>query len=174
MRGRRSRLWVSRRTVDAGPVALRGELAHEHAHLIDPNHWRDTIIALVVWSAFSLLAVAGWTTPILLSGTRPDEISIVGMVTLWVGGWLCLACGCWLLARITHRRELRADRVAAQLLGSVGPVLVMIERVLVVDRQRSRLQRAFARLTHPDPEERREALVALALDEPADPSVVSP
>lgn len=174
IRGRRARLWVSRRTVDAGPVALRGELAHEYAHLVDPRHWHDALIAIAGWAVFSLLAFTGWATPMVLTSTRPADISIVGIVTLWSAGWLCIACGCWWFTRITHRRELRADRTAAQLLGSVDPVLVVIDRVRAVHRQRPRLQRAFARLTHPDPEERREALVALTLDAPADPSVVSP
>ena len=168
VRRRRARLWVSRRSVDAGPVALRGELAHEYAHLVDPNHWRDALRAITGWAALTLLAVTGWATPMLLTSTRAAEISIVAIVMLWAAGWLCIACACWWFARISHRRELRADRSAAQLLGDVAPVLVMIDDVRALHSQRPRRQRAFARLTHPDPQRRHQALLALAL-KPGDP-----
>lgn len=157
--GRRARMWVSRGTVAAGIDALRGEVAHEYAHLIDPDHWRDAALAMAGWAAAAGVYFGSLAVPMLLPTLRPELGQILAVLALWIVGWLALGCGCWWCARITHRRELRADRIAAQLLGSTGPVLTMLDRVSTEHAKAPRWRRAFARLTHPDPALRRQALV---------------
>ena len=85
---------------------------------------------------------------------------------LWLGSWfvgmvlMCAAVCCH--ARISHRRELRADALAAQLLGDTGPVLAMLDDVQVMHERLGRMARLTGLLTHPSPSLRRRELLSIA------------
>lgn len=55
--GRASRIYVSREAVDASLDTLRGDLAHEYAHLLDPDHWHNTALQVVGSVALRLAAI---------------------------------------------------------------------------------------------------------------------
>lgn len=156
-RGRPPRLWVSREAVDAGGIALRGEIAHEYAHIVDGEHVRDTGLKLAGWLVLALAAVSA---SMVYPSLAPATASPLAVVAVWLGGWLAWGCaGCWVRS-CNHRIELRADRTAAELLGSVDPVLTMHERLHDVRACHNRRQRIQAWFTHPTPSRRRRALTA--------------
>lgn len=67
-------------------------------------------------------------------------------------------------ARISHRRELRADALAAQLLGDTAPVLAMLDDLQVMHERLGRMARLTGLLTHPSPSRRRRELLSIAAD----------
>lgn len=71
-RGHATRLDVSRRAIDARPSALRGELAHEYAHVIDPVVRGDILIERC--AAFLLICAAPFLTYRVL-GIQPSTLS---------------------------------------------------------------------------------------------------
>ena len=156
-RGRPPRLWVSREAIDVGGSALRGEVAHEYAHVVDGAHVRDTILKVAGWMVLAVGAVSGTMAyPSLAPATAPP----LTVLAVWLGGSLAWGCaGCWVRSR-NHRIELRADRAAAELLGSVDPVLAMHERLHDVRAGHKRRRRIQAWFTHPTPSRRRRALTA--------------
>jgi Zn-dependent protease with chaperone function len=87
---------------------------------------------------------------------------------LWLGCWfvgmllMCAAVCCH--ARISRRRELRADALAAKLLGDTGPVLAMLDDLQVVHVRLGRMARLSGLLTHPSPSRRRRELLSIAAD----------
>lgn len=156
--GRASRIYVSRDAVDASLDALRGDLAHEYAHLLDPDHWRDTAMQVVGWVALKLAAIVALMVYPLVADADASSWLVVGS---WLAGWpTLLASFCW-AAHFSYKIELRADRTAAGLLGDVAPVIAMVERLAAVRAGHSRLQHLLARRSHPDPARRRRALTAL-------------
>ena len=154
-RGRPPRLWVSREAVDASGIAF--ELAHEYAHVVDGEHVRDTTLKLAGWIVLALAAVSGTMVyPSLAPATTPPST----ILAVWLAGWLAWwSAGCWVRS-LNHRIELRADRTAAELVGSVEPVLAMHERLDDVRAGHNRRQRIQAWFTHPTPARRRGALTA--------------
>lgn len=56
-------LWASRRAIDGHPEALRGELAHEVAHLRDDRRRIDTIVALVGCVPLGIVGVVTMLRP---------------------------------------------------------------------------------------------------------------
>lgn len=154
-RRRPARIFVSREAVDAGTTVLRGEVAHEYPHLIDALHRRDmtqrsAIVCVVgpfaiaaVWSAVWLPRGPGWL-----------------LVALWLTGLLLgTAIALW-TRHVSYRIELRADRAAVELVGSVEPVVAMLDRFDGLRADHGLPQRIQAWLTHPSPERRRRALTA--------------
>lgn len=85
------------------------------------------------------------------------------MLLIWVISTLLLGLALWWLATICHRGELRADRTAAELLGSTAPVLAMIDHIHMGHVGRSRMNRLCSLLTHPSPTRRRQDIEALEL-----------
>lgn len=155
--GRPPRLSISRQAVDAGPAALLGDVAHEYAHLLDPHHWRDTALQVVGWTALMLAAiVAVMVYPLIAEPGTPVQ----AVLAVWLAGWpILLSAFCW-KAHFSYQIELRADRTAADLLGDVTPMLVMVDRLAGVRAGYGRMQRLLARSSHPDPARRRRALTA--------------
>ena len=83
---------------------------------------------------------------------------------LWLGFWLAgillIGAGMCLEGWLSHRRELRADALAAKLLGDAGPVLAMLKDSCAKHERLGRAARLSALLTHPSPTRRRTALLA--------------
>lgn len=108
-RGHATRLDVSRRAIDARPSALRGELAHEYAHVIDPVIRADILIGRC--AAFLLICAAPVLTYRVL-GIQPSTLSdywlAVGIQALVVTLIVLFAS-----APFSRARELRTDAAAA-------------------------------------------------------------
>ena len=153
--GRPPRLSISRKAVDAGLAALLGDVAHEYAHLLDPHHWRDTALQVVGWMALMLAAIVAVTVyPLIAEPGTPVQ----AVFAVWFAGWPILLAAFYWKAHFSYRIELRADRTAADLLGDVAPMLVMVDRLAGVRAGYGRMQRLLARSSHPDPARRRRAL----------------
>lgn len=157
-RGRRARIEISRDAITAGWLVLRGTLAHELAHVRDPLERRDRVLRLAVVTALGAPALGAL---MIYPTLAPPGVSRSLVVAVWFAGWPLLLATLAGAACVSHRRELRADRTAAQLLGDTAPVLAMIDRVPPVMAAYSTVGRLHARLTHPDPARRRRALRSL-------------
>lgn len=154
-RRRPARILVSREAVDAGTTVLRGEVAHEYAHLIDALHRRDMTQRSAIVCVVGPLAVAAAMFP----GLRPGAPGWL-LVALWLTGLLLGAAIALWTRHVSYRIELRADRAAVELVGSVEPVVAMLDRFDGLRADHGRRQRIQAWLTHPSPERRRRALTA--------------
>lgn len=154
-RRRPARIWVSRDAVDGAITVLGGEVAHEYAHLIDPLHRRDTALRVAPVFVVGPIAATAVTFPQLQPGA-PDWL----IVAIWMTGLLLGALLALWIRHVSHRVELRADRTAVELLGSVEPVLAMLERFDGLRADQGLPQRIQAWLTHPSPDRRRRALTA--------------
>ena len=167
--GASPRMLISRATVDAGPLALRGEIAHEVAHLVEPRRGRRAKLTLAAALMLSALSFTAISFPQRISAGEPS-------VWLMAGAWLVslLAAGgaVWLVCCVNHAREFRADHTAARLLGSTTPVLAMLTRIEADYVQLPWRHRFLSRLTHPDPARRARALELLTvqLAEPSTPA----
>jgi hypothetical protein len=159
-RGHATRLDVSRRAIDARPSALRGELAHEYAHVIDPVVRADILIERC--AAFLLICAAPVLTYRVL-GVQPSTLSGywlgVGIQALVVTLIVLLAS-----APFSRARELRTDATAAELLGSTAAVLAMLWRLHANYLTRPLYHRVAAQLTHPHPADRVHALLSSTVD----------
>ena len=103
--------WSSRRF-----EALRGEVAHDCSHTFKPP--TATVVVVV---ALAALLVAELAT--LMSSHPPQRAISLGV------SFFATAGGHALILRLSQREELRADRKAAELLGSAGPVIAMLEQL---------------------------------------------
>ncbi len=109
-----------RRTLLEQPVeVVLGEVAHEYAHTFKPP---TMLVVLAAW----LLLVVGEL--VALAVTLSSDAPLLGNPLV-----ACLAFsgagGYALMARLSQREELRADRHAAGLLASARPVIAMLEQV---------------------------------------------
>ncbi len=155
--GMRPRLVIRRGLLEQPSVeALRGELAHEYSHTFKPPTAAVVVVALAV-----LLVAESATLVITASPHAP--LRVIALIVSWV---VTAAGGHVLILWLSRREELRADRHAAQLLGSPGPGIAMLEQVradcraLGVDADRwRRSDRLWA--THPSVEVRIRALSRL-------------
>ncbi len=113
-----SRLVFRRAVLEQGVEAVRGEVAHEYAHTFKPPTMLvvlATWLALVVGEVVALAVSFAAGTP-LLGNPLVAFLAFSG-----VGGYA-------LMARLSQREELRADRHAAELLDSARPVIAMLEQ----------------------------------------------
>jgi len=124
--------WVEirRQLAARGPSsALHGEIAHEYAHVLRPDSWRRVAL-FVLATELGAVGLAIWLLGVIASWIDHAH------APLWLGSWvvgmvlMCAAVCCQ--ARISHRRELRADALAAQLLGDTAPVLAMLDDLQVM------------------------------------------
>lgn len=116
------------RAADGPDDELHGIVAHEYAHIIDPHLRRDLMLrTLPVLAAFAAMAAV-----------------------LAVGIMVTMAA---MVAPVSRRAEYRADATAAKLLGGIGPVVAMLERIVADDRTRGR-RPSMRPLTHPAPKRR--------------------
>jgi Zn-dependent protease with chaperone function len=155
-RRRQPSIRISRAHAAGDPDILRGVVAHEYAHAIDGRAWRDIIVTLVGLFTAALVPFAVYTYA-HLSGQHTWTSALVSP-------GLAVAA-CW-LALISHRRELRADRAAAELLGDPRPVRAMIAQAQSRHAQFARYVRLLAWLSHPAPRRRDRALRKLPTTTP--------
>ena len=99
--------------------ALRAEVGHEYSHTFKPPTATVVVVALA-----ALLVAELATLVVSLSSHAPLRAVSLGVSFLASG-----AGGGALILRLSQREELRADRQAAELLGSAGPVIAMLEQV---------------------------------------------
>lgn len=169
-RGQPAHLVVCRQAIDAGPDELRGELAHEYAHVIDPAIRGEKLLGGL---AGALLAIAAPYIAYFVLGVRPNTVA-----DYWIGlGIQCVIvmtifqCSSALVSR---PRERRTDAAAADLLGSAYPVFAMLRRIHAYHIGRPLYYRVATHLSHPDPANRISALLLEAVVAlPADTSVRS-
>ncbi len=154
----RPRLWISRATVDAGPLALSGEVAHELAHLVEPRRDRSATMPLGAALSLSALSFTVISLPQRISTGSP---ALWALAPAWLVSVAAAAAAVWLVCRVNHAREFRADRTAARLLGSTAPVRTMLTRIEADYVAQPWRHRLASRLTHPDPARRLRALQAL-------------
>lgn len=130
------------RAADGPDDELHGIVAHEYAHIIDPHLRRDLILrTLPVLAAFATMAA-------VLATARPTTMSWQPLAI--VGIMITMAA---MVAPVSRRAEYRADATAAKLLGGIGPVVAMLERIVADDRTRGR-RPSMRPLTHPAPKRR--------------------
>ncbi|MGO9899920.1 MAG: M48 family metalloprotease [Solirubrobacteraceae bacterium] len=125
--GRRPRLVFRRGLLEQPSVeVVLGEVAHEYAHTFKPPTMLVVLAAwlLLVVGELVALAVSFWSDAPLLGNPFVALLAFSG-----VGGYA-------LMARLSQREELRADRHAAELLGSARPVVAMLEQVRRDDHAR--------------------------------------
>jgi Zn-dependent protease with chaperone function len=159
---------IRRELAHRGPSdALRGELAHEYAHILRPHTWQHLVFLLLgveLGSVGVVLFLAGVIAPWF---DRPDRL-------LWLGCWLLgivLVCaGACCNAWASRRRELRADALAAALLGDSQPVFAFLDEMQARHVGIGRLGRLESLLTHPSPDRRRRELCAASSEVPLRPS----
>ena len=136
---RAPKLVTSRRSVDiSSRQALRGEFAHEYAHILEPEPWLRHGVAVVVRDAGGVGAsawVVGVFAPFVL-GHDPRWLAF------WAGG-IAFVCAA----------------LAVELLGDVAPVLAMLGGFQAKHERLSRLARTQALLSHPSPTRRRQELL---------------
>jgi Zn-dependent protease with chaperone function len=146
---RSARLAIRRQiALGSSSDVLRGELAHEYAHVLRPDTWRHLVISLLAGG------VGGAGLGAWLAGVVAPWFDRAHSL-LWLGFWLAgtvlicaaLSCSAW----VSHRRELRADALAAELLGDADPVLAVLEDSQAGHNRLGRLARLSALLTHPSP-----------------------
>jgi Nuclease-related domain len=103
-----------------------------------------------------------WLIGVIASWIDHDHAPL--WLGLWFVGMVLLSAAACCHARISHRRELRADALVAKLLGDGGPVLAMLTtyKSCVSDREKCRAGVASSR-THPLAAARRE-LLSVAVD----------
>lgn len=78
---------------------------------------------------------------------------------------LLICAGVYGSAWASHRRELRADALASELLGDAGPVLAILDGCQARHDQLGRIARLCSLLTHPSPARRRRELLAAGVEQ---------
>lgn len=118
--GRHPRLVFRRALLDqpSAEVVL-GEVAHEYAHTFKPP---TMVVVLAAWLLLLFGELAALAVTLSSHAPLPGNPLVVCSVVSAAGGYA-------LLARLSQREELRADRHAAQLLASARPVIAMLEQV---------------------------------------------
>ena len=159
-RWRPPRLAIRRRIAPGGPsAALRGEIAHESANVLRPDTWRHFALSLLA-TELGAVGLVAWLTGVIAPWL--DRAHSLLWLGFWLGGTalICAAfcCSAW----VSHRRELRADALAAELLGDAGPVLALLEDCQARHERLERMARVVALLTHPSPTRRRDELLGTA------------
>ena len=159
--GTRPRMWVSRATIDAGPLALSGEVAHELAHFVEPHRDRRATLMLAAALLLSALSFTVFSLPQRIFAGPPP---LWALAVAWLASLAGAAAAVWLVCQVNHEREFRADRTAVRLLGSAAPVVTMLTRTEADYIALAWRHRLASRLTHPDPARRLRALEALSDD----------
>ena len=157
-----ARVAIRRQLAARGPSrALRGEIAHEYAHVLEPDGWQQFalfVLATELWA----VGLAMWLIGVIASWI--DHAHAPLWLGLWFVGMVLMCASVCCHARISHRRELRADALAAKLLGDSGPVLAMLDDLQAMHGRLGKMARLCGLLTHPSPSRRRRELVSVAVD----------
>jgi Zn-dependent protease with chaperone function len=125
---RPARLEIRREIAGRGPSdALRGEIAHEYAHVLRPDTWRHFALALLA-TEIGALGTAAWLVSVVAPWSDPAHRAHATLyLGLWLAGVVLICLGVSGRAWASHRRELRADALAAELLGGIGPMLATLD-----------------------------------------------
>ena len=154
---RAAQIAIRREIAAGGPSdALRGEIAHEYAHVRRPDTWRHFALLLLALE-LGAVGLVVWLTGVIAPWLDHSHS------LLWLGFWfagtmlICaaVACNAW----ASRHRELRADALAAELLGDNRPILAMLEGCQARHERLGRWARVSSQLTHPSPARRRQALL---------------
>ncbi len=142
-----------------GPAdALRGEVAHEYAHVFRPDTWRHFAFSLLS-TEIGAVGLTAWLISVVVPWFDPAHRAHAPLyLGFWLAGMLLICTGVYCSAWASHRRELRADALAAELLGDAGPVLAMLDDCQARHEQLGRMARLCGLLTHPSPARRRREL----------------
>jgi Zn-dependent protease with chaperone function len=162
---RPARIEIRRKIVADGPSdTCRGEIAHEYAHVFRPDTWRhfgfsllSTEIGIVGLAAWLIGVIGPWFDP----AHRARAPLYLGFL---LAGMLLICAGVYCSAWASHRRELRADALAAELLGDAGPVLAMLDDFQAKHEELGRMARLCGLLTHPSPARRRRELLGAGVE----------
>jgi Zn-dependent protease with chaperone function len=84
---------------------------------------------------------------------------LAGRLGFWFAGTVLVCAGIRCSAWASHRRELRADALAAELLGDNGPVGAMVDGCQARHERLGRAARLSSLLTHPCPTRGRRSLL---------------
>jgi Zn-dependent protease with chaperone function len=157
---RPARMEIRREMAARGPTdALRGEIAHEYAHVLRPDTWRHLFFTLLS-TEIGAIGVAAWLIGAVGPWLDPAHRAHAALYLAFsLAGMLLICAGVYCSARASHRRELHADALAAELLGEAGPVLAMLAESAARHEQFGRMARFCALLTHPSPARRRRELL---------------
>lgn len=110
-------LFIRRSVVDDGDrLVLRGELAHELGHLLDPHRWRDVLVCAFACGIPGGLAATVYGTGVAASWVLPDGLWWVAPA-LFACALVIFAVALASFRAIQHRAEYRADAIAAELAG---------------------------------------------------------
>ncbi len=116
---RHSRLVIRRALLVERPVeVVRGEVAHEYAHTFKPL---TMLVALATWLLLMVGELVALAVSVASGAPMLGNPFVVLLAFSGVGGYA-------LMARLSQREELRADRHAAELLASARPVIAMLEQ----------------------------------------------
>jgi Zn-dependent protease with chaperone function len=131
-------------------------LRSERAHVLRPDSRR--------YFARSLVATRSgpWTWRLWAHGRdRPvaRPYALAGRLGFWFAGTVLMSAGVCRSAWASHRRELRADALAAELLGDNGPVGAMLDGCQARHERLERAARLSSLPTHPCPTRRRRELL---------------
>jgi len=127
---------------------LRGTIAHELAHVRNGDMAHNMRLLAVEFGANSVRHSADWmlrTGWNLLFGASNNRSALAGIhwgvllivngLVLWPMGLISSLAGAAMMATSNRRRELRADRLAAKILGSWEPIGDALKRILGHDRR---------------------------------------
>ena len=132
--------------------ALRGE----RAHVLRPDsrrYFARSLVATEIGAVGLGLVAHGRDRPV----ARP--YALAGPLGFWFAGTVLMSAGVCRSAWASHRRELRADALAAELLGDNGPVLAMLDGCQARHERLGRAARPSCLLTDPSPTRRRRELL---------------
>jgi Zn-dependent protease with chaperone function len=151
-----ARIEIRRALAARGPSdALRFEIVHEYAHFLEPDRWHGLALSPLV-AGVGAAGLISWVAAVVGSSVvHSQRLLRVGLIvgSMLLGAALCV----WV--RLCHRRELRADFLAAELLGGVGPGLVWFDEIQARHQRLGRMARLGSLFTHPSPTRRRQALL---------------
>jgi Zn-dependent protease with chaperone function len=153
---RPARIEIRREIAARGPSdALRGEIAHEYAHVVRPDTWRHFVQSLLA-TEIGMVGLVAWLTGVIAPWVDRAHSP------LWLGflfaGMVLTCAGVSWSAWASRRRERRADALAAELLGDVGPLLATLDGCEARYERLGRVARFCNLLTHPSPARRRREL----------------
>ncbi len=164
---RPARIEIRREIAARGPSdsdALRGEVAHEYAHVLRPDTWRHFVFSLLA-TEIGAVGLTAWLIGVVGPWFDPAHRAHAPLyLGFWLAGMLLICAGLYCGAWASHHRELGADALAAELIGDAGPVLAMLDDCRATHEQLGRTARLCALLTHPSPARRRRELIGAGVE----------